>query len=73
MTTRTETTTEAWLLPGGALLAAVHEDGETCINLAVNVHGRIERPGDALVAMAQALRQAQRHIESAEGRRAWMP
>lgn len=73
MTTRTETTTEAWLLPGGALLAAVHEDGETCITLAVNVGGRIERPGDALVAMAQALRQEKRRMESVERRKAWRP
>lgn len=56
-------TTEAWVLPGGAvLLTAVHEAGETCVTLAVNVAGRIEEPGAALVEVVHALALARTHL-----------
>lgn len=58
-----EPITEAWLLPGGnVLLTAVHDAGETCITLAVNVAGRIEEPGAALIEIVHALALARTHL-----------
>jgi len=60
--------TEAWVLPGGnVLLTAVHEAGATCVTLAVNVAGRIEEPGAALVEIVHALALAKAKLLTVEG------